>query len=224
MTFAIIHIVDTSATVYGAGVPPGWVKIQSGIAGNYSARYRARHDERRIDLSFVQDSIYFRVCFAKDARGISCGFVIAFSSLLVRRCLIDVFLRAAASLDELSYAGKCPLLQFKDAGARQQGRFRQQQIGTIYREQDFSLLNVIPDVEKSLDNFAWILGRNVNQHVLIEVNRTHGGLEALEVADSTVPISANQLAFLTTPQTALGNFTESSPLTRSEAFRSWLAA
>src|SRR6202048_1442078 len=153
-----------------------------GVAGDDSSGDRARYNKRGIDFAFGEDLFDFSIGLAKDANGISCGLEVAFGSLLVRRRLIEILLGASASLDELRGTRKRSLLQFEDAGACEQRRLRLQKIGAIDREQDIAELDLVAYIERCLDDFPGILGRVLNQHVLVEVNRADGGLEKCKIS------------------------------------------
>ena len=116
MTFAIIHIVDRSATEYGAGALPGWVRKPGGRTARHDpSGDRARDQQNGIDLALRDDLVDLGIGLAEDPNRVPCRLEIAFRGLLIRGRLIDVFLRAAAGLQKLGGARQRPLLQFQHA-------------------------------------------------------------------------------------------------------------
>jgi len=109
-------------------------------------------------------------------------FKIPLRGLLVGGRLIDILLRAASRFEKVAETGQRPSLQFEHAGGGEQVRFSLQQIRAIDRKQDVALLDLIPEIVKRSEDFARILGKYLDQHVLVEVDGADGALQHIKIA------------------------------------------
>src|SRR6516165_5961692 len=171
------HRRNISDLVWRRGVARLRQESGRGVAGYYSPADRAGYPERRFDLSIGEDLLDLLVCLAENAHRIFARLEIAFRGLLVRRRLIDVLLRGATGLHERSDPRQRFPLQFQDAFGREQRRFGLQEIGAVDREKNVTPLDVVANVIKCLQDFSWILRENLNEHVLVEVDRSDSSLQ-----------------------------------------------
>jgi len=99
---------------------------------------------------------------------------IAFGGLLVRRRLLHIALRDRLRRVEVAQPRQILGVEIQHAGGRDQGRFGLQKIGAIDGEQRLAFADVITDFGKQRDDAALIRRKDLDRHVLVEVDAADG--------------------------------------------------
>ena len=133
-------------------------------------RYRARHDHNRVDFALRHNLIDLRFSLSEQTDGIAGGLESALRTLLIGGRLLQVFLGYAFGLIEFFGARQGFSGQLEHCGGCDQGRLGLTEVRAVYRIELLAFGHFIAQFCKQADDFPLVGGKDLDRHVLVEVD------------------------------------------------------